>query len=258
MFHRLRIFMLAAIDAILLNLAFFSSLLIRFDGDIPVQYFNAFVRYNLVFTGILLVFFVIFGMYRRSWRYASIGELVAISAAVTGGTLVNAAMTFFLNGQQFPLPRSVYILAWIITVVLVGTSRLAWRLVRDYGFNSGSGSDSSARRVIVIGAGDAGVMVMKELKNHYNGRVQIVGFIDDDPHKQNMIIQGITVLGTRADIIQLVEKHQINELIIAMPSAEGREIREIVCVCKDTKAKVKILPGVFDLIDGKVKVSKIR
>ncbi|NMA13933.1 MAG: polysaccharide biosynthesis protein [Clostridia bacterium] len=246
------------IDILLVNFALFASLLIRFEGRIEAQYYQGLFDCWIPFTLVLLGCFFLFGLYRRVLKYASIGELLVVVAAVSCGTLVNAVSSYFINGQNFPLPRSIYILHWLLTIAFVGASRLAWRLIRDYGIKTEVLNGSAGKRVLVVGAGDGGVLVVKELKAHYNGSINIVGFIDDDLHKQKMIVQGIAVLGCRHDIPALVQKHDIEEIIIAMPSVGGKVIREIVEICRGTKAKVKILPGVYDIIEGKARVSKIR
>ncbi|MDD4753984.1 MAG: nucleoside-diphosphate sugar epimerase/dehydratase [Desulfitobacteriaceae bacterium] len=258
MFQYLRILFLVIIDIVLVNFALFSSLIIRFEGEIPSEYYQGFFDCYIPFTAVLIVSFFLFGLYRRTLKYASIGELLVVVGAVSCAVFVNTVGSYFINGQDFPLPRSIFILHWLLTIALVGASRLVWRLMRDYGIKMNRSGGLEAKRVLVVGAGDAGVLVIKELKAHYNGSINIVGFIDDDLNKQKMIVQGIAVLGVRNDIPELVNKHEVEEIIIAMPSAGGRVIRETVSLCRDTKAKVKILPGVYDIIDGKVQVSKIR
>ena len=111
---------------------------------------------------------------------------------------------------------------------------------------------------MIIGAGDGGVLAARELRNHYRDEVYIVGFIDDDPAKQNQQIFDRPILGTRQDIPQIVKEYRVEEVVIAMPSVQRRVLREIVEICQETSAKIKILPGMYDLIDGKVTVNEIR
>ena len=256
MVFNIRTFILVVIDAILINLSMILALLIRFDGRVPLPYDENFLHNAPLTTIVIMGLFFLFGLYRRAWQYASINELVAVVGAVLVGNLTNVAIIYYLNGQSLTQPKSVLILNFVLQVVLIGGSRIAWRLFRDYGL--GLKKNKATKRVLIVGAGDGGVLVAKELKSHYNGGVEITGFVDDDNTKQKMIIQGIPVLGKREDIPRLVEKNKVEEIIIAMPSASGRVRREIVTICKQTGAKVKTLPGVYDLIDGRVKVSKIR
>lgn len=255
MFQAFRLLLLILVDLVLVHLSLLLALLIRFEANIPLQYQEAFIRFHLIFSGIFIAGFFVFGLYRRAWKYASIGELIAVIVSVSAGTVLSFFVAFFISGWQLSFPRSVFILMWVLTISFVGTSRLVWRLVCDYRVKM---SGKSGKPVLVVGAGDAGVLVAKELKSHYNGSIDIVGFIDDDSHKQNMMILGIPVLGTREDIPLVVKRHGVQEIILALPSAGGKVIREIVAICRKAQVPVKILPGIYDVLDGRVKVSKIR
>ncbi|MCD5407355.1 MAG: polysaccharide biosynthesis protein [Desulfotomaculum sp.] len=257
MFKVGKLFFLIAVDIVLVNVALYAALLIRFDGAIPEEFLNSFYNLAPVFTLVFLGCFYFFGLYKRLWQYASIGELVIIVGAVTAGTVVNISLAYFLmEGGTFPLPRGVFVLSWALNIILIGGSRLSWRLFRDYKFNYQH--PRGGKPVLIVGAGDAGVLVAKELKNHFSSKINVVGFVDDDPGKRNLKIIGIPVLGDRNDIPDLVDKHGILEIIMAIPSAKGKTIREIVEICRQTKAEVKILPGMFELIDGHATVNQIR
>jgi len=253
----IRIILLTVIDAILINFAFYCALLIRFDGEIPGQYFQNYESLALWFTIIGVICFYIFGLYKRVWEYASIGELLIVVGVVTVSTTLQITLAYFLmEGGGFPLPRSVFILSWILTVFFIGGSRLAWRLFRDYGLNHMQAK--GGKPVLIVGAGDAGVMVAKEMKNHFANKVNLVGFVDDEPKKQGLKLLGIPVLGNREEIPQIVERYGIERIILAIPSAKGRTVKEIVEICQETEAEIQILPGMYDLIEGNVTVSNIR
>ncbi|MEL7568058.1 MAG: nucleoside-diphosphate sugar epimerase/dehydratase, partial [Dehalobacterium sp.] len=256
MIYNWRSFIIVIIDAFLVVISMYLALLMRFDGHIPGLYLDNFIRLIPFTTVVMMIFFFAFGLYRRAWEYASIGELVAVIEGVTAGSIINVAIAYVISGYTFPLPRSVFISNIILQIVLIGGSRITWRVIRDN--RLGKKKNGRSKPVLIFGAGDAGVLVVKELKSHYNGEIKIIGFVDDDTKKQNMIVHGINVLGKREDIPQLVKRHKVQEVIIAMPSAEGWVKREIVGICQDADVKVKILPGVYDLIEGKIKVSKIR
>ncbi|WP_031514144.1 nucleoside-diphosphate sugar epimerase/dehydratase [Desulfofalx alkaliphila] len=246
-----------ATDVILINIAIYGALLIRFDGAIPGQYIDAYINLAPFFTLIVIAVFYLAGLYNRLWQYASIGELVTVITAVTVGMAINVTVAYFLmDSGSHLLPRSVFIISWVLNIVIIGGSRLGWRVVRDYGLKIYQ--PTGGKPVLIVGAGDAGVLVAKELKSHYNGKINIVGFVDDDIDKQKLKILSLPVLGDRNDIPKLVSQFAIQEIIIAMPSAKRKVIREIVTVCQDTEAMVKILPGMFELIDGDVSVNKIR
>lgn len=245
-------------DAVLVNFSMYLALLMRFDGKIPVTYLDNYLNLVPLSTTVMMISFFAFGLYRRAWEYASISELIAVIEGVLAGSIVNMILVYVLSGYAFPLPRSVFFINMFLRIVLIGGSRIGWRLFRDYGLGRKNGNKNSSKRVLVYGAGDAGILVAKELKFHYNGGIQIVGYIDDDAKKKNVLIQGIRVLGTREALPKLVASEKIEEVIIAMPSADGGVKREIVSICKNVGVKAKILPGVYDIIDGKVKVSRIR
>ncbi len=259
MFKYFRTFVLIVIDIILVNAALFLAMIIRFEGisNIPSQYMASFLSLAPIFTLIRIICFFLFGLYNRVWKYASIGELVSISYAVTAGTILNISLAYFvIEGGSLPLPRSVFILSWMLNIFLIGGSRLAWRLFRDD--NLYNVFKNGGKHILIVGAGDSGVIITKELKRHYKNTIKIVGFIDDDKDKQNLRVLGFPVLGDRFKIPEVVQKFEVKEIILAIPTAEGREIREIVDICHTTDAEVKTLPGVLDLVEGNITVNHIR
>lgn len=252
-----RLVVLALVDVILVNLALYLSLWLRFDGLIPGKYLNSFMHLAGYFTVVRLACFYAFGLYNRIWQYASIGELLAIVYAVTVGSAVNISLTYFL---QESLPRSVFAISWGLIIGLVGAARLLWRLLREQVLFKPV--VRGGRPVLIVGAGGAGAMVARELKNRNsngggNGYI-LVGFVDDNPGKQRQKLLGVPVLGGRSDLSRLVERYEIEEVIIAMPSAPGPVVREIVNTCRKLEVAVKTLPGMYELIDGRVTVNAIR
>jgi FlaA1/EpsC-like NDP-sugar epimerase len=183
-----------------------------------------------------------------------IGELVTIVKAVTTGKVVVIALTYFIFT---PLPRSVVLMSWAFTIILIGGSRLYWRIYVQKKKFAVNGCSLDKRRTLIIGAGDAGVLVVRELMNH-DSEYLPVGFVDDDANKQGMVIMGIRVLGKREGVPSIIEKYKIKDVIIAMPSVPGQVVKETVDMCRKTPAKLKILPGVYQLINGHVTVNNIR
>ncbi|MBS3976856.1 MAG: polysaccharide biosynthesis protein [Syntrophomonadaceae bacterium] len=260
MSHFKRILILMAVDIVLVNAALLLALWFRFEGAIPPKYIASYQHLVAIFTVIRLGCFYAFGLYNRLWQYASVGELVNIVSAVTVGTVVKIAYLHFqMEGGVFPLPRSVIVLSWALNIIFIGGSRLSWRFFRGYKLKTVQKQEMV--RVLIVGAGDAGAAVVRELKNHngHNGYQRVpIGFADDNPAKQKLQMFGLPVLGRRQDIPRLVENYGVKEIIIAIPSAPGRVIREIVDICSATSAKLKILPGIYELIDGRVSVNQIR
>lgn len=244
------------IDIILLTVSLYLALYLRFDGSIPGNFIDSLYTYAPVFIVATIIIFYILGLYNRIWKYASIGELLAVVYSVTAATLAYIGISYFvMKAGSFPFPRSFFLLNLLLNIFLIGGSRLAWRLVRDNALHMGP---DQGKPILIIGAGDTGLLTAKELKRHYNGEIRIVGFVDDDPNKQNLKLLGVPVLGDREAIPKLINKYQIQEIIIAIPSADGSVIREIVALCQDSDAKIKILPGVYDLIEENITVNHIR
>ena len=201
-----------------------------------------------------------FGIYRRYWRYASIDELMLITAGVIVAGVAAAAAywslgwTPLLDGQS--LPRSVPIIDTAFTLLFVGGTRFSVRVVRR--LRQRLRGRPAGRPVLIIGAGDAGTMIARELQENPQLKLEPIGFIDDDPFKRNRTILGLRILGAREDIPEVVRGHSRCTAIIAMPKVAGREIREIREICDEIGLEVKTMPGMYDIIAGKVQVSQLR
>lgn len=213
-------------------------------------YFN-----NIVgFVFIKLLVFALFKLYHNLWKYASIREL---SQLITSIIIANILVTIFWNVQGVCFPRGLYVLITLFDMALIGGFRLSYRIFKAL-ISEGIFVDRNKKRVMVIGAGDAGVMVIKELRHHTQLSSVPVALIDDDSKKLGTRINGVPVVGQRSHIYSSAIKYNIDEIIIAIPSASKKVIRRIVKECNKTKCKIKILPGIYELIDGKVNISKLR
>ncbi|MBS4030274.1 MAG: polysaccharide biosynthesis protein [Clostridiales bacterium] len=250
--NRRQIFLIF-IDAFLVTVSLYLALLLRFDFNIQEPYFQ---RYqDLVFTVVMirLAIFYAFGLYRRLWQYASIEELNAVVLAVTFSSAFIYGYTHII---QTTLPRSTYIISWILNIGLIGGVRFALRLLKR---SHQCRAKDAVSRVLIVGAGSSGAIVVQELQRHFSVKKKLpVGFIDDDPAKQRCAIHGIKVLGTRDDIPQIVEKYEVDEIIISIPTASGDTIKKLTRICSQLPVKVNILPGVYELLNGDVSISKIR
>ncbi|AOT70121.1 polysaccharide biosynthesis protein [Geosporobacter ferrireducens] len=251
--------LLALGDILLINLSFILAFMIRFDGDIinhPIapQYLPAYFDNLMVITLIKIAIFYGFGLYRSLWRYASIEELIQIVS--TSFFATTGTVTYMMIMQQ-KLPRSIYILTFMLDILLIGGIRFSHRVLKSMNEQSVF-NDRNLKRVMVVGAGQAGAMVIKELKTHANLQSKPIVVVDDDETKHGRRINGVPVLGNRHDIKKLAEIKRIDEIIIALPSVSKPEIRQVVEQCSKTKCKLKILPGIYELIDGKVSIKKIR
>jgi len=254
MFVYRRKILLAILDISLLNLATCLALIIRFDGKAPSQYIGVFINSFLFLTIVKVFTFYVSGLYRSLWQYASFNELIKIFMAVSISEFICYFLSFF-SGWKYP--RSVYIIEWLLTLMFIGAIRFCYRLVRKL-LRTGLTRKDDVKKVMIIGAGEAGSMVIKELKNHPELEKGPVAVIDDDKRKFMSNINGIPVKGGREKIKEFAEEMQIDEIIVAIPSAPKPEISSILKICKETKCKLMMLPGVFEIINGKVSINNIR
>ncbi len=246
----IRSFSWVVLDIVLLNVSLILSLILRF-GKGWGTYFYVYWESIVYLSGLFLLFAVIFRLYKRIWRYLSIGDLFLIAEVVTAGVF---ASVLFLNLVEgfFP-PRTVIALTWFFSLALVGGSRLVWRLYceRKGALNRGQ------ERILIVGAGDVGEVISREIIRRPN-LGKLVGFVDDDKEKIGKRIHNIKVLGDIEGINDILEKEQVSTVIIAISTVSGKEIKRIVYNIKNKKVKIKILPGLYELVDGKVSVSRIR
>ena len=241
-------------DILLINLAVYIALIFRFDGLIPDQYVEIFKSSYIYITLIEVISYYFYGLYRSLWSYASIDELIQVFFATATG-MIGAFAYGTLIGMR--LPRTVYAMSWIITFLFAGGIRISGRLVRRVQ-NINKSIGASMKNVMVVGAGQAGSMVIKELKDHQNLNLIPTFVLDDDSKKHNSYIHGVPVKGGRDKLVELAKEYAIDEIIIAMPSAHKSEISDILRICKETKCKLKKLPGVYEIINEDVSIKSIR
>lgn len=207
------------------------------------------------------IIYYIFGLYRRMWMYASIQELKLIITAVTAASaVVSVLMISFLSlGLFVGLPRTVLALDWILSILLVGGLRFSLRVISD---NLASGSAPTKagnnKRILIIGAGDAGALVVREMQKNPQMNLTPIGFLDDNPAKLKQQIYGIQVVGNINDLSQVLENNQIDEVLIAIPSAPGRVVRLVADVCRVKNTPFRTMPGIYELLGGTVSVSRLR
>jgi len=243
-------------DSILVIASLFISLFITFyldRGQIPAQY----SEYSLFFTFavIKVTTFYFMGLYNRIWRYASVDDLVNIFKSIIASSFIIITYIYFLQGR---FPRSVMALDMFITFFLVGFSRLVLRWRYEYLYMRKRPPAETAKTIFIYGAGDAGEMIIREMLKHPELGYKPVGIIDDDRDKKGMKIHNIPVLGDRRALMELACDYSVSEIIIAIPSATGSEMKPIIDACVEAKIGVKTVPGVYELIDENVYLSQIR
>lgn len=247
--------LLILIDIILVNLSVVGALALRFDFVLPKVYMDMYINNLLIITVLMLGANYAFNLYNSLWKYASIDEMISILLASFTGSIALYIISIFADSVQFP--RSFYPMFALLNVTFIGGSRYTYRTLRR--IKNIHIKDYAARsKVLIIGAGKAGSMVIKELYNNPQIKKKPVAFIDDDIKKAWGKIHGVPVVGTREDIGRIVKEKKIDEIIIAMPSSEKRNLKEIIDICKETRCKLMTLPGVYELIDGQVDIKMIR
>ena len=248
---------LASLDIISVILAAFISIYLRFDSDkIPADYLSLLISYMPLTVVIYIVSFYLFKLYGRIWRYASTTELIAIVMANIAASTAWYFISLYIGAV---LPRSLYVFTGLLLIFFIGGSRLSLRFY-SYVMNKPKYRQIQRKKnkVLIIGAGDAGAMLLREIERYHIANRQVVGFIDDDKNKTGKILLGVKVLGTRNELVKIAAEKGIDEIIIAMPSVKGKEIKAIISICKETNCKLTILPGLYEIIEGKVSISQLR
>ncbi len=218
--------------------------------------FSLYTLPTLVLSSVALlashhIFAFIYRLYQKAWEYASVGEMVSIIRAITLSIFVTGIIQLLVNGDVYVRVLGV---TWMLHIILIGGSRFSWRMYRDYYMKS----KQQKKRALIIGAGSAGSMLVRQLMKSQDTELLPVGFIDDDPKKQKLQIYGITVLGGHKDIPSLVERFEVDNIIIAIPSLRKSELQEVYQQCSKTKAKTQIMPMIEDIVSGKVAVNQFR
>lgn len=247
-------------DIVLIIISALGSFALRLDiGPLFIWYLPQaywFIGVTLVIKPII---YYIFGLYRRLWAYASTQELKVIIAAVTTASVgVSIVMVVLRVIQVLPyFPRGVLPIDWLLSLALVGGFRFSLRLLAETRSASINGSGRK-RRVLVVGAGDAGALVVREMQKNPQINLLPVCFLDDDPAKQQQQIHGVPVVGTLEDLARTITIRRIDEVIISLPSAPGRVVRRVAEVCQQKRVPFRTMPGIYELIGGKVSVSRLR
>ncbi len=241
---------LIVIDLLLINLAVLFSFILRFD-EAWLQYFE--LNYLAAIT--VISFFVLYfsSLYNKMWQYASMSELYSIFKATI---IINILFVIYLYFFRVAFPRSIVAINLMTDIFLLGGMRFGLRLLKD--FLNRNQSKKSQSRVLIIGAGDAAEMIIREMQKHPEIGKRIIGLVDDDPAKQKLEIHGHQVLGKTKKIPQLIEEYDVDEVIIAIPSAEGRTIKRFYELSNKKDVKVKIVPGVYEILKGDVSLNQIR
>lgn len=251
-----RIFLVIT-DIILINGSVFLSLIMRFEiniASVPEEYIQKYIVNVIPFTIVTLIIFWCFRMYHSLWQYAGIAELYKIVEACVVAELAHLCVTSFMGWM---LPRSCYFTSGVFLIVAMSASRFMYRLLRQ--LINEYRHTSEQLKIMIIGAGEATSVLMREISNsRYLDNSKVVCIIDDDLGKVGKYIRGVKIVGTRDHIKEYARYYDIDEIIFAIPSASTKDKREILNICKETSCNLKILPGVYQMVDGEINIKDLR
>lgn len=251
--------MIVIADILAVIIAYGLALLLRFDmrySKIPKLYIEGYLYYIVLASVLLVCCYVIAKLYRSVWSYAGINEILK--------TCVASIVACVLTGVVFSIaimrmPISFYLIGWILVFGFTASIRMMYRLLRRMRIKADNSKGNTKRQnIMIIGAGAAGLVLLREYRNSYYLTDKVKIFIDDNAQKWNKYLDGVLIEGGRDKILESVEKYRINKIILAMPSADRKDIRDILEICKETDCQIQTVPGVYQLVNGEVNVSKLR
>lgn len=250
-----RMFPSMALDVGLVCFAYLLALLLRFEGEIPQVYVSAFKTGAVPIAMVYVGANYIFGLYNRFWPYASANEVGFIWGSAVLGTMVVATWDILASTpRNFPL--SVVLIGGIFALGFLTVMRYRWRLVTGFLWRLRRATGRRTR-VLIVGAGEAGQLLAWQLKNQ-TSRYEVVGFIDDDHGKIGMRVHGVRILGDRGAIVREASAKNAEIIVIAIHRITGREFREILARCQDTRAQIKVLPNILELMESKGGIPALR
>jgi len=248
-------------DIVIVILCVYLSFVIRVE-IFDLRYFlSGLLLFAFLATVIFPVTFYLTGIYSIYWEYGSIDSLLILVGSQVAATILVTIIGFticILVPNKFIIPRSIPIIFLSLVLILISGSRTMMRLITHYQGPQQIKSNGRLQQVLIMGAGKAGAMIIREIKRNPQLGINVIGFVDDDPNKHNMVIHGAKILGNKEYIPQLVNKYAIDEIIIAMPSVHGKQVRSVVDTCRQCNVNVKIMPGIYELLNGSIGINQLR
>lgn len=241
-------------DLLLISASLCLSFLLRFDFIIPAAKMELFWECLVVVLIVKPLVFIATGFYLNIWRYASLQDAIEMFKGVVFSSILAVIAVLYMR-EFTPIPRSIFIIDAILLFSFLAASRLVWRICRE---NSRGVSSIYGPRTLIVGAGEAGSMLLKEIRRQPQSAYNVIGFIDDDAEKRGLKLHGVPVLGSSAQLCSLIRANEIEEVIIAMPSADGKALRQVVDSCKNENVTFSTLPSISNLINGRITFSQIK
>ena len=251
-------------DAVMVNAAYYLALWVRFDFsfDIPAVYLRAFAAFAPVYTLICVLIFWRLRLYNSIWRFASFDEMLRVGkAAVVTGVIhtVGISVTIsLLTGELSRMPYPYYVLGIMLQFILILGIRFSYRFLLMERNRRRRNTADKAKRVMLIGAGNAGQLILNDAMRMKEDTIKVCCIIDDNANKHGRYLSGVPVVGDRSGILQMVEKYQIDQIYVAIPSASAGDKRDILNICKETGCELKNLPGIYQLVSGKVSIGDMK
>ncbi len=242
-----------AIDGGLAFLGAWAAFALRLGLPLPFFFAESLPAYAAISGGLKIILNAYFSLYRQSWRNVSMSDLTRIARCSLVFTALASAVSFFMGSPYFPLPRSIPLIDGIVTMLLWGGARALSRL-----FQEGAGARAEAKRVLVVGAGDAGVLIAREMQRHAEAGLEPIGFLDDDLDKRGVTFLGLPVLGPLHALQAVARERSIDEVLIAIPSARGEVIRSVFDMARRAGVPARIVPAMLEVLSGRVSISHIR
>lgn len=253
-----RIIALVLMDMMIVVIASFAALFVRFEfsfREIPKEYLERYERLLPYIVGISLLFFFIWRLYKSVWRYASATELINIACATSCTAL---AQLLLCQATGWKMPRSYHVLYWIFLFGLTCIIRFGYRILRILNSKRNSVLNGSKVHVMIIGAGAAANMILKEIEVSQYINLKAKCIIDDQPGCHGKLLRGVPIVGGRDKIVDAAARYRVDEIIFAIPSASRQTRKEILDICKETGCKLRTIPGTYQLINGEVSVSALK
>ena len=251
---------LMLMDIFIVTVASIGALLVRFDFSIalvPEEYMNVILKMLPIIVAVAIAIFSFFRLYSTLWYYAGATELIYLTVACVVDALVNTLMILLVNRQiEYPVPRSWYFFYGALLLIMMFIGRFSQRGIKT--LSNRRNQTEKMKRVLIIGAGEAGNAIIKEIVNSPYVNMKIVGIIDDDKTKKGKFLHGVKIIGDRNDIVDVAETYRVDEIIIAMPTVSAMETKKILDICKQTGCELKRLPGMFQLVNGEISISKLK
>lgn len=246
--YKLQTYVAFFYDVIISAFAFHLAWLLRDDQYKPKNY----IAFLIISVLVQSLSYITNGLYKGIWRFSSVPDLARMIKAITIGVVLSMAI-LFLYVRLENIPRSVFFIEWFILIVFLGGGRFAYRIFKDFNHKKNPG-----KKTLIIGAGEAGNQLLRELVTNNKLDISVVGFIDDNPRKINKTLQGYPILGAVEDIQKMILKYKIEKVILAIPSASNEEVKRIFQICVKSNIEVQTLPSLAEMLNEKIDLTNLR